>query len=257
MFPLTWLLPPSLRSNLWPPRPLASLCSGIAAFSSTRHAAITKAARSESEEARYQQLLEYQRNRRAKETDEQRQKRLARMRERYTVFRAKETDEQRQERLAATRKYQREIWRKIRPEGIARLRQMRDENLEIRRAVALDYFCRKNKRWAKENWSWPTHQVVRTAARVDHHCTSCDRIRSLKLWWKEKVLRQASNHDATQDRYMCNYCFANRWDLVVPEGNIKRLPLLFTSPDHPPPPRRTDTKTAQQQDRTTMKEEKR
>jgi hypothetical protein len=75
---------------------------------------------------------------------------------------------------------------------------------------------------------------------VDHHCTACDEIRFLKHWWKERLHPDAMDTDSGQDRYMCNHCFANDFNLMVPENcsDIPRLSRLFTSPDFPPPFRR-------------------
>ncbi|KAI4726493.1 hypothetical protein E4T49_05722 [Aureobasidium sp. EXF-10728] len=73
------------------------------------------------------------------------------------------------------------------------------------------------------------------AARVDHHCTACGRNRFLKFWFKEKLPPHVTDTQPDEDRYMCNACFANNWDLVVPETCSGKLHRVFTSPDYPPP----------------------
>lgn len=213
MFRLTSLIPPSPRSNVWAPWPFASPWSGIAAFSSTRHVNTTRAAREhESEEAR---AAEAQRRE---------------YRKQYNFEYKRNPDNQ-----AKQAEHNRRHHLKNRTKNILYLRQLRAEDLRLRRANTLASFIRLSKRWAQEKWSWPTHQVLLTAARVDRHCTSCNQIRRLKLWWKEKQSPQGLETESPQDRYMCNSCFANSWELVVPEGAIENLPPLFTSPDHPPP----------------------
>lgn len=261
MLYLSSVISPLIRPGFWAPRPSASLLTGLAAFSSTRPAAITRAAReSESEEARARRLentRKWQKAARAKETDEVRQERLARRREKYASspeFRKKCVEYYMDNRARLIEIFK-ERWLERRNEQIPRFRQLRAESLKIRRAATLAALVRNNKRWIKEKWSWPTHEPVRTQERVEHYCTNCDQSRQLKVWWKEKDLGQVPQTESSQDRYMCNSCFASRWDLVVPEGNIERLPPLFTSPDHPPPSKHTDTNRAHQHADTTMREE--
>ncbi|KAH0377828.1 hypothetical protein KCU92_g9025, partial [Aureobasidium melanogenum] len=269
MFLLTSLIRSPIRSHFYAPRSLASLWSGLAAFSSTRHAAITRPApERESEEARAAEARrrEYQREwhraARAKETEEERHERLARRRQKYASspeMRKRRSEyhfEHRRdpESQAKQAEYNRVHRLKDPYKRILHLRQVRAGDLKLRRADGLASFLGQSKRWVQENWSWPTHQVVRTAARVDRHCTSCDKIRRLKLWWKEKHPPQRLNTESPQDRFMCNYCFANSWDLVVPEGNIEKLPPLLTSPDHPPPARPKDTNKAHQKDQDATQE---
>ncbi|KAH0348502.1 hypothetical protein KCU81_g3318, partial [Aureobasidium melanogenum] len=270
IFRLTSLIPPSINTRFYTPQPLASLWSGIAAFSSTRHAAITRAAREqESEEARAARLerrREYRKAHRAKESEEAREARLERQREYYREWtrgaRARDSEEaraaeaQRREhkkqynfeykrnpdKQAKHAEHNRKNHLKNRDKSILHIRRLRAEHLRLRRANGLASFIRGSKRWAQENWSWPTHQVVLTAARIDRHCTSCNQIRRLNLWWKEKHPPQGLETEPPHDRYMCNSCFANSWELVVPEGSIEKLPPLLTSPDHPPPSRLKDTK---------------
>ncbi|KAG9559372.1 hypothetical protein KCU71_g5876, partial [Aureobasidium melanogenum] len=272
MFLPTSLIPSPIRSHFYAPRSLASLWSGLAAFSSTRHAAITRLAREQgSEEARAAeaQRREYKREwgiaARAKETEEERHERLAQRRQQYASspeLRKKYNEQARKYRLqpAIRAKYTqtaRERWLTMRHEEAHRLRQSRDQNLKKRRADTLSAYLNGSRRPSQENWSWPTHTHVHYPDRIYHRCTKCDRTRFLSMWWKEKLPGKHSNtDDASQDRYMCNYCFANSWDLVVPEGNIERLPRLFTSPDYPPPVRSPDTIEAQHQDVAMMKEKK-
>lgn len=66
----------------------------------------------------------------------------------------------------------------------------------------------------------------------------------MKHWWKEKPRPDATDVKSNQDRYMCNHCFANDWDLIVPEKHSGKLPRIFTSPDHPPPLKRERLKMA-------------
>jgi hypothetical protein len=105
----------------------------------------------------------------------------------------------------------------------ARLRQ---ESLIHRRATALSDSM-KSGRWIREAWTWKLHTPVVTPDRVDRHCTGCHQDRFLKLWWATK---------AEPTTYMCNSCFANDFDIMVPEGQQKPLPPVFTSPHLPVPP---------------------
>lgn len=105
--------------------------------------------------------------------------------------------------------------------------QRYQQSLFLRRAMWLNAFLR-NGRWLKEGWTWKLHTPVKTPDRVDRHCTACDRDRFLKLWWATK---------AEPTTYVCSSCFANDFNLVVPEGQHDKLPAIFTSPDHPPPPK--------------------
>jgi hypothetical protein len=114
----------------------------------------------------------------------------------------------------ATKQYQREHYA-----------QSTRESLRHRRARWLVAMLQKS-RWIKEQWTWKLHVPVKTADRVDHRCTACDKNRFLRLWWATKV---------EPTTYMCNACFASDFDLMVPEGHHKKLPRLFTDPSHPPP----------------------
>lgn len=114
----------------------------------------------------------------------------------------------------ATKQYQREYYA-----------QSTRESLRFRRGRWLVAILQQS-RWIKERWTWKLHVPVKTADRVDHHCTACDRNRFLRLWWATKV---------EPTTYMCNTCFASDFDLMVPEGQHKKLPRLFTDPSHPPP----------------------
>jgi len=103
--------------------------------------------------------------------------------------------------------------------------QRYNESLEYRREQSLR-ITMTNKRWVNEGWSWKLHTPVKTPDRVDRHCTTCDRNRFLKLWWATK---------AEPTTYVCNSCFANNFDLMVPEGQHKKLSPVFTSPHLPAP----------------------
>jgi hypothetical protein len=200
----------------------------------------------------------------AKETDEQRQERLALKAQRARERCAKETAEQRQQRLARRRQIyaeapekqaarQRASRRKpdirarnnekqkqLRHEGFTRTReQSPHEKLSTRRATKLQQYVFHTP-WRKETWTWKAHTPISYHDRVDHHCTACDEIRFLKHWWKERLHPDAMDTDSGQDRYMCNHCFANDFNLMVPENcsDIPRLSRLFTSLDFPPPFRR-------------------
>jgi hypothetical protein len=100
------------------------------------------------------------------------------------------------------------------------------ENLGFRRTKALANSL-NNGRWIKEGWTWKLHTPVITPDRVDRHCTACHKDRFLKLWWATK---------AEPTTYLCNTCFANDFDLMVPEGQHGKLPAVFTSPHLPLPP---------------------
>jgi hypothetical protein len=199
--------------------------------------------------------------RRERETDEQRQKRLEYMKNAY----ANETPEQRHESLARRRQdyaaspelreslaegrrgtkrkphvreklkeYYRELRQKERLLGKNPRRQLRHPDLMTRRANSLrKVICQRR---STQEWAWKSHTPVLDKDRIDHTCTACGNIRFLKLWWKEKPLGKAAA-DATldQDRYICHNCFANNFELMVPESYLGKLPRLFTSPDHPPP----------------------
>ncbi|KAH0285105.1 hypothetical protein M436DRAFT_86044 [Aureobasidium namibiae CBS 147.97] len=103
--------------------------------------------------------------------------------------------------------------------------QRYNESLQYRRGLSLRLAMR-SKRLVEEGWSWRLHTPVHTPDRVDRHCTACDQDRFLKLWWATK---------AEPTTYMCNSCFANDFDLMVPEGQHKNLPAVFTSPHLPGP----------------------
>jgi hypothetical protein len=106
-----------------------------------------------------------------------------------------------------------------------------------RRAISLNnVICRQQR--SNQEWAWKHHTPVLDEDRVDHTCTACGNIRFPKLWWKEKLLGKATDANSHQDRYMCNSCLANDWELMVPEIYSGKLPRLFTSPDHPPPYKR-------------------
>ena len=206
--------------------------------------------------ARQAYMREYSNLRRANETDEQREQRLARAAQRMREVRANETDEQRQERhvrerqryaehpetyAEARRRHKRKphIREKLKEQHKQRWRNSDrkhspHEKLSVRRATTLGIRVFAES-WRMEAWTWKTHKPVSYHDRVDHHCTACDRIRFLKHWWKEKPRPDTTDVKSNQDRYMCNYCFANDMDLIVPEKYSGRLPQIFTSPDHPPP----------------------
>lgn len=101
--------------------------------------------------------------------------------------------------------------------------QRYEQSLQIRRARALRLVLHA-KRWIKEGWTWKLHTPVKTPDRVDRHCTACHQNRFLMLWWATK---------AEPTTYLCNMCFANDFDLMVPEGTHKKLPAVFTSPHLP------------------------
>ncbi|CAD0091250.1 unnamed protein product [Aureobasidium vineae] len=100
------------------------------------------------------------------------------------------------------------------------------EDLSGRRSISLFKFL-QNSRWSREGWTWKLHEPVITPDRVDRHCTACQRDRFLKVWWATK---------AEPITYVCNPCFANDFDIVVPEGQHKWLPGIFSSPHLPSPP---------------------
>jgi len=101
------------------------------------------------------------------------------------------------------------------------------EDLSSRRSKHLNYFIRRGPSNAL---TWKTHTHIRYLDRVAHHCTSCNRDRFLRLWWKEKP---EVSEESGPDRYMCNHCFANDWPRVVPETYTGRLASIFTSPELP------------------------
>ncbi|KEQ68563.1 hypothetical protein M436DRAFT_58224 [Aureobasidium namibiae CBS 147.97] len=181
------------------------------------------------------------------------------MHEYRTACRECETDKQRQERLARERQaradspqkflaYQRKFGRK--PENREKTKQknreyrkkhpgvehLQHEQLSIRRATRLveQVFSGRSKTIAN-TYTWKTHTPVSFDDKVEHHCTACHRFRFLKHWWKEKSRPETTETSSNHDRYMCSRCFANDWNLVVPETFSGRLPRLFTSPDYPPP----------------------
>jgi hypothetical protein len=215
-------------------------------------------------EARLARNRQYTGARRERETDEQRQNRLASGRRYMRDVHETETPEQRHERLAHLRRryaaspelretlaeYRRRSKRKpdIREklkeyQKLARQkerllcnnshRQVHHVNLMDRRASSLNIvICRRQ---GIQEWAWKSHTPVLEHDRVDHKCTACGNIRFLRLWWKEKLPRQAKDANSDRDQYMCNHCFANNFKLMVPETYTGKLPRLFTSPDHPPP----------------------
>jgi hypothetical protein len=125
---------------------------------------------------------------------------------------------------AAHREYgQRPERRQSKVEVRARLQR---ESLAYRRATALALSMHTG-RWIKEAWTWKLHTPVVTPDRVDRHCTGCHQDRFLKLWWATK---------AEPTTYICNSCFASDFDIMVPEGQHKPLPPVFTSPHLPLPP---------------------
>ena len=121
-----------------------------------------------------------------------------------------------------------------------RVRERARTNLGHRRSSALYEIIYKGSRWTKEGWTWRTHAPAPGFDRVEHFCTSCEKLRFRKLWWKE--------HNS--DQYMCNSCFASNFDLVVPENVMGKMPLLFTSPTHPPPPPDLDEHKPEEEGRT-------
>lgn len=121
------------------------------------------------------------------------------------------------------------------------------EQLSLRRAHTLiKHVFNGRSRRIIETYTWKTHSPVSSDDKVEHHCTACHRPRFLKHWWKEKPRPEATETNPDQDRYMCNTCFANNWDLVVPETYSGRLPRMFTSPDYPPPYRKERLKAMAQ-----------
>ncbi|KAG9533495.1 hypothetical protein KCU93_g409, partial [Aureobasidium melanogenum] len=104
------------------------------------------------------------------------------------------------------------------------------EDLSRRRANQLANFL---LRGAAERSTWRTHAPIRYTDRVDHHCTSCNRNRFLRKWWKEKPEAPRNSEQPNPDRYMCNHCFANDWPRVVPETYKGKLPAIFRSPEFP------------------------
>ncbi|CAD0089700.1 unnamed protein product [Aureobasidium vineae] len=112
-------------------------------------------------------------------------------------------------------------------------KQMQHEALATRRATSLQGFL-ASKRWERDNWIWRTHKPALYDDRVDHHCTACDKNRFLKGWWKEKNPAHDTDTHPDKDRYMCNACFANNWDLMVPIAYSSKLIPIFTSPEYPP-----------------------
>ncbi|KEQ80789.1 hypothetical protein M438DRAFT_280717 [Aureobasidium pullulans EXF-150] len=139
-----------------------------------------------------------------------------------------------------TLKYCKEYNEGRRESVIQRVRESRRTNLVLRRSNALQEIIDKGSRWTKEGWTWRTHAPAPSSDRVEHCCTSCEKLRYRKLWWKE--------HNS--DQYMCNSCFANHFDLVVPENVMGKMPLLFTSPTHPPPPPDLDEHKSEEEGRT-------
>lgn len=100
------------------------------------------------------------------------------------------------------------------------------QNLSHRRSQRLLKILSRG-RWIREGWTWKLHTPVITPDRVDHHCTACQQHRFLRIWWATK---------AEPTTYMCNSCFASDFDIMVPEGEHKRLSQIFKSPDLPSPP---------------------
>jgi len=132
--------------------------------------------------------------------------------------------------------------------------QPKHKNLGTRRSIRLLQHVFSTRRLTK-TWTWKTHKPVSYHDRVDHRCTACDQIRFLKYWWKEKPCDEAKDTSSDQDRYMCNHCFANDWNLVVPEKYSGKSPLLFTSPDHPLPFKRQRSKEAVKEERQSDQKE--
>ncbi|KAH0339577.1 hypothetical protein KCU81_g7161, partial [Aureobasidium melanogenum] len=116
------------------------------------------------------------------------------------------------------------------PESVQYMREydrsLDERKLHMRRRSQRLFRILSENRWIREGWTWKLHTPVITPDRVDHHCTACQKDCFLRVWWATK---------AEPTTYICNSCFASHFDLMVPEGQHKRLPQIFTSPDYPSP----------------------
>ncbi|KAH0365944.1 hypothetical protein KCU65_g5658, partial [Aureobasidium melanogenum] len=104
-----------------------------------------------------------------------------------------------------------------------------ERKLHMRRRSQRLFKILNEPRWIIEGWTWKLHTPVITPDRVDHHCTACNKDRFLRIWWATK---------AEPTTYICNTCFASDFNLMVPDvpaAQHKKLPRIFTSPDHPSP----------------------
>ncbi|KAH0384008.1 hypothetical protein KCU92_g4824, partial [Aureobasidium melanogenum] len=105
-------------------------------------------------------------------------------------------------------------------------RSLDEPKIRMRRRSQYLFKVLSGNRCITEGWTWKLHTPVVTPERVDHHCTACQRDCFLRVWWATK---------ADPTTYICNSCFASDFDLMVPEGQHKKLPRIFTSPDYPSP----------------------
>jgi hypothetical protein len=83
-------------------------------------------------------------------------------------------------------------------------KQIRQPDLMGRRAILLRSIIYRPQ-WSKQRWTWKSHAPVLEKDRVDHTCTSCGRIRFLKLWWKEKLPGKATDANSGDFGFLC--CF--------------------------------------------------
>lgn len=202
----------------WTARPLCAL--GRAAYSTSKHDTPTVLTREEALALKEVDSRAYHRYRYA--TDKNFRERIQRNNRKF-----RRKPENKNMRIIHDYEYNRKIPGILEGKRSANLKDYR-EKLEIRRSRLLASHILKNLRWIKEGWTWKLHEPVITPDRVDHDCTACQRSRYLRLWWREK---------SNQSRYTCSTCFANKFDLVVPESEQdKELPRLLTDPTHPPPP---------------------
>lgn len=103
-------------------------------------------------------------------------------------------------------------------------------DLGYRRATCLSRLLLQG---ALTRYTWSTHAPTQYTDHAEHYCTSCNRVRFLKRWWKEKPEASGHSEQPSPDRYMCNHCFANDWPRVVPETYEGTLSKMFRSPDFP------------------------
>ncbi|KAI4833694.1 hypothetical protein E4T44_09276, partial [Aureobasidium sp. EXF-8845] len=187
----------------------------------------------EAREARLARNRQYQRDVHASSTPKQRQERSAIRRQLYAA-----SPELRESLAEMRRKFKRKPDVRERLKEYFKVRnrsrkQLGPRDLMGRRATWLNNLIRRQQ-LSRQGWTWKSHTPVLEQDRVDHTYTACGNVRFLKLWWRENLPGKATDANSDQIRYMCNHCFANKWELVVPETYPGKLSRLFTSTDHPP-----------------------
>lgn len=169
-------------------------------------------------------------------SERKRLEKLARYRARYAndhVFRQKSLDSGKKRSRQPEIRIQRNAYHRARyePEKYTEAQKLNWANdLGYRRATWLGRLLLQG---AVERYTWRTHAPIQYTDRVDHYCTSCNRDRFLKRWWKEKPEASGHSEQPSPDRYMCNHCFANDWPRVVPETYQGTLFQIFKSPELP------------------------